>query len=44
MKFENIEKIADPEVVAIVERALSNKDLYLDEVERLLKCRGIDLY
>ena len=44
MKIENIEKIADPEVVAIVERALSNKDLYLDEVERLLKCRGIDLY
>ena len=44
MKFENIEKIADPDVVAIVERALSNKDLYLDEVERLLKCRGIDLY
>jgi 7,8-didemethyl-8-hydroxy-5-deazariboflavin synthase CofH subunit len=44
MKIESIEKIADPEVVAIVERALSNKDLYLDEVERLLKCRGIDLY
>jgi FO synthase subunit 2 len=44
MKIENIEKIADPEVVAIVERALSNKDLYLNEVERLLKCRGIDLY
>ncbi len=44
MNIESLEKIADPEVVSIVERALSNKDLYLEEVERLLKCRGIDLY
>jgi len=44
MNLESIEKIADPEIVSIVERALSHKDLTLDEVEKLLKCRNLELY
>ncbi|MFP3191285.1 MAG: 5-amino-6-(D-ribitylamino)uracil--L-tyrosine 4-hydroxyphenyl transferase CofH [Thermoproteota archaeon] len=44
MKLESIEKIADPEIVSIVERSLSHKDLTQQEVEKLLKCRGLELH
>jgi 7,8-didemethyl-8-hydroxy-5-deazariboflavin synthase CofH subunit len=43
MKLETIEKIADPEIVSIVEKALSHKELNLLEIEKLLKCRGLEL-
>jgi FO synthase subunit 2 len=44
MKLESIEKITDPEIVSIVEKALSNKELTMLEIEKLLKCRGLELH
>jgi FO synthase subunit 2 len=44
MKLESIEKIADPEIVSIVEKTLSNKELTMLEIEKLLKCRGLELH
>jgi len=44
MLIDNLKKEIDSEIVNIVERAFSNKDLYLDEVEKLLKCRGLNLF
>jgi FO synthase subunit 2 len=44
MKLESIEKITNPEIVSIVEKALSNKELTMLEIENLLKCRGLELH